>query len=128
MMPLTKEWVGKAEGDFATAGREFRARRSPNYDSTCFHCQQCALNYLRARLQEASIPFKFRHNLQTLVKIGRPVDRSWSELLPATGALKQFTQRVLYPGASATKDQAKDAVARCRAIRSFVRQSLGLKA
>jgi hypothetical protein len=33
MKPLTREWVKKAEGDFATAQRELRARKSPNYDS-----------------------------------------------------------------------------------------------
>jgi hypothetical protein len=37
MTPLTLEWVGKAEGDFVTANREFRSRKSPNYDAVCFH-------------------------------------------------------------------------------------------
>jgi HEPN domain-containing protein len=42
MNPLTQKWVSKAEGDFASAGRELRARKDPNYDSACFHAQQCA--------------------------------------------------------------------------------------
>ena len=29
MNPLTLEWIEKAEGDFATAGRELRARKEP---------------------------------------------------------------------------------------------------
>ncbi len=33
MNPLTREWVDKAEGDFAPAARELRARKSPNYDA-----------------------------------------------------------------------------------------------
>jgi hypothetical protein len=33
MNPLTLEWIEKAEGDFLTAGREFRARNAPNYDA-----------------------------------------------------------------------------------------------
>ena len=37
MNPLTLEWVLKAEGDYATAGREVRARKNPNYDAACFH-------------------------------------------------------------------------------------------
>ena len=37
MNPLTLEWVEKAEGDFITAGREYRARKTPNYDAVCFH-------------------------------------------------------------------------------------------
>ncbi len=30
MKPLTLEWVEKAEGDFATAEREWRVREIPN--------------------------------------------------------------------------------------------------
>lgn len=52
MNELTDEWVEKAEGDFATAGREMRARRRPNFDAACFHAQQVAEKYLKAFLQE----------------------------------------------------------------------------
>jgi hypothetical protein len=37
MKLTTAEWMKKAEGDFLTAGRELRARKSPNYDAVCFH-------------------------------------------------------------------------------------------
>lgn len=50
MKPLAREWVNKAEGDFATAAREMRARKSPNYDAACFHAQQCVEKYLKALL------------------------------------------------------------------------------
>ena len=50
MKPLTKEWVKKAERDFTSANREWRARKNPNYDGLCFHCQQCAEKYLKACL------------------------------------------------------------------------------
>jgi HEPN domain-containing protein len=39
MNPITLEWVGKAEGDFATAERELRVQTDPNYDAVCFHAQ-----------------------------------------------------------------------------------------
>jgi hypothetical protein len=42
MTPMADEWIRKAEADFATAQREYRARRDPNYDDACFHAQQCA--------------------------------------------------------------------------------------
>lgn len=48
MNPLTLEWFDKAEGDLATASREIRARRKPNYDAVCFHAQQAAEKYLKA--------------------------------------------------------------------------------
>mgnify|MGYP001806146018 FL=1 len=50
MNPLTVEWVDKAEGDFTTALRELRGRKSPNYDAACFHAQPCVEKYLKARL------------------------------------------------------------------------------
>jgi HEPN domain-containing protein len=56
MKPLTEEWIAKAEGDFVSAQREYRARKSSNFDSACFHAQQCIEKYLKARLQEADIP------------------------------------------------------------------------
>lgn len=37
MNPLTIEWINKAEGDYATANREFRVRKTANYDAVCFH-------------------------------------------------------------------------------------------
>ena len=47
MNPLTFEWIEKAEGDLVTTLRELRARRSPNYDASCFHAQQMAEKYLK---------------------------------------------------------------------------------
>ena len=69
MNPLTHEWIEKAEGDFATAGRELRARKNPNYEAACFHAQQCAEKYLKAILQEQSIPFGRTHNLIALLDL-----------------------------------------------------------
>ena len=57
MNALTAEWVEKAEGDFATAGRELRVRRQPNYDAVCFHAQQTAEKYLKAFLHENGVIF-----------------------------------------------------------------------
>lgn len=48
MNPLSIEWINKAEGDYATAKREFRVRKLPNYDAVCFHSQQSAEKYIKA--------------------------------------------------------------------------------
>jgi hypothetical protein len=57
MNPLTSEWIEKAEGDYATAGRELRVRRQPNYDAVCFHIRLskwsgnlCLKNFVSPRL------------------------------------------------------------------------------
>jgi hypothetical protein len=41
MKAETKEWVGKAEGDFHDVVRGITARKNPNYDGVCFHAEQC---------------------------------------------------------------------------------------
>src|SRR5438309_443570 len=78
MKPLTREWVKKAEGDFSTAQREIRARKSPNHDSACFHAQQCVEKYFKARLQEAGMGFPHTHDLEALLAIVLPIEPLWA--------------------------------------------------
>lgn len=67
MKQITLEWVEKAEGDYLTAKREVVVDESPNYDAVCFHCQQSAEKYLKARLQGAGLPFpRFMTSLSSL--------------------------------------------------------------
>ena len=127
MNPLTREWVGKAEGDFATARREVRAKKSPNYDSAFFHAQQCVEKYFKARLQESGILFPFTHDLDELLKLLLPIEPLWSGLAASAKLLTRYAIKARYPGSWIDAAQAKDAVARCREIRLRVRQSLGLK-
>ncbi|MEG3930615.1 MULTISPECIES: HEPN domain-containing protein [unclassified Microcoleus] len=126
MNPLTLEWVDKAEGDFTTALRELRARKSPNYDAACFHAQQCAEKYLKARLQEAVIAFSRTHNLTVLLDLLLPVEPGWDKLRTKLLALTAFSVAYRYPGASADKDTAREALNFCREVREQVRLSLGL--
>jgi HEPN domain-containing protein len=127
MKPLTKEWVTKAEGDFATVGRELRARKSPNFDSACFHSQQCVEKYLKARLQEAGIPFPFTHQLSALLGLVLLAEPLWGGLLNSCKFLEKFAVKARYPGLSPDRATAKEAFMHAREIRTFARQSLGLK-
>ena len=127
MNPLTREWVSKAEGDFATAMREVRARKAPNYDSACFHSQQCVEKYLKARLQEASVAFPYTHDLEELLRLAISIEPMWAVFANSAKILTEHAVKARYPGSSIDAAQAKDAVARCREIRLRVRQSLGLK-
>ncbi len=126
MNPLTIEWLNKAEGDFATAGRELRARNLPNYDAACFHAQQCAEKYLKARLQEERIPFGKTHNLIVLLYLILPVEPSWQTMRPQLLALNAFAVSFRYPGASADKKIARQALIFCQEVRKIVRIRLGL--
>lgn len=126
MTPLTQEWVDKAEGDFATAQRETRARKQPNHDAACFHCQQCAEKYLKARLQEANVRFPLNHNLTGLLDLLLPVEPAFSTLRPALQALALYAVQYRYPGTQADRAEARAALAFCRSVRHVVRDSLGL--
>jgi HEPN domain-containing protein len=127
MNPLTHEWVAKAEGDFATAGRELRARKEPNYDAACFHAEQCAEKYLKAILQEANISFGRIHNLIALLELLLRVDTSWESMRSHLQRLTGFAVSVRYPGESADRGTAREALILCRAIRSHARARLGLE-
>ncbi|MCE9645779.1 MAG: HEPN domain-containing protein [Chloroflexi bacterium] len=127
MKPSATEWVSKAEGDFATAGRELRARRSPNYDAVCFHCQQCAEKYLKAVLQENDKHIPKIHNLVELMLLCEEVDGSFEMLRADLVAMERYAVRGRYPGEVAEKEDARSAYAAVGTVRKFVRQKLGLK-
>lgn len=126
MQPLTIEWIDKAEGDFATAQRELRARNAPNFDAACFHAQQCAEKYLKARLQEAGIPIPHTHDLVALLTPLLAIEPGWSSLVSDLRALSVFGVVFRYPGVSADRSLARDAVARCKRARAVIRSGLGL--
>lgn len=126
MTPLTTEWVEKAEEDWNAAQTLYRARKHPGYNAVCFHAQQCAEKYLKARLQEANITFGKTHNLILLHNLVSPIEPSWNVLVADLAVLNSYSVDLRYPGAAATKVDAKDAIKRCQIIRSLVRQSFNL--
>ena len=126
MNPLTVEWIDKAEGDLTTTLRELRARKSPNYDAACFHAQQCVEKYLKARLQAAGIVFSKTHNLTVLLDLLLLIEPNFDPFRPKLLALTAFAVAYRYPGASADKDTAREALKFCKEVREAVRLSLGL--
>ena len=126
MKPITAEWVRKAEGDWETALKMYRARKTPVYDAACYHCHQCAEKYLKAKLVEVGIAFTRTHDLPSLLKLILPVEPSWLALQPQLDALNKFAVVYRYPGNDATKADAKQAVKDCREVRRVIRQAFGL--
>ncbi len=122
MNPKTQERIDKAEGDWATMMREFRARKSPNYDAVCFHAQQCAEKYFKARLFDAGISFLKTHDLEQLLNDLSPIEPSWILLRNEAIILTSFAVEFRYPGMIAAKSDSKKAVRHCRLIRKTVRQ------
>ena len=126
MKPITLEWIDKAEGDWYSAQRETRARKRPNYDAACFHAQQCVEKYLKAKLEEAGIGFSRTHNLIHLLTLVLAVEPTWTVLQPRLTALNVYAIAFRYPGISATKSNAANALKDCREVRRIIRQSFGL--
>jgi HEPN domain-containing protein len=126
MNPLTTEWIEKAEGDFLTAQREYRARNRPNYDAVCFHTQQTAEKYLKAWLQEVGKIIPRIHNLVDLVSLCIEVDPIFSILETELRGLDGYAVRTRYPGLNATKEEAQIALKTAKSVRIFIRKKLGL--
>jgi HEPN domain-containing protein len=126
MNPLTVEWIDKAEGDYATAGRELRVRNNPNLDAVCFHAQQMAEKYMKAFLQEHGIVFPRIHNLIELLELCLPIDVTLEFQRPTLWLLNRYAVRYRYPGEWADRNEAQQAFRAATDFRQFMRARLGL--
>lgn len=126
MKPITAEWIAKAEGDFASLERECRARKNPNYDSACFHAQQCAKKYIKARLSEAGSSFTKTHDLVSLLDEVLTLEPVWDAYREDLAYLSDFAVLYRYPGESADRETAQNVLKRCRRFRAGARASFGL--
>lgn len=126
MKPLTNEWIAKAEGDHGTATRETQVTRNPNYDAVCFHAQQCAEKYLKARLQEMGISFGKTHDLSVLLDRIVALEARWEDIREDVEALTVFASEFRYPGKAADQASAQEALTRCNHVRTVARSAFGL--
>jgi len=123
---LIAEWIEKAEGDYFTAQREFRVRKSPNYDAVCFHCQQSVEKYLKAFLLEHQVVFPKTHSLIELLELCLPVDVTFELQRDLMIKLERYAVHYRYPGQSADRDEAKAALKALKLLRRMVRDRLDL--
>lgn len=98
MQPLTSEWIEKAEEDFISAQREYRARNRPNYNAACFFSQQCIEKYIKARLQEAEIEIIKTHDLVKLLDLVEPVEPLWQAYRPTFRIITAYAVEYRYTG------------------------------
>lgn len=126
MKAATRDWIRKAEGDWLAALALSRRRKIPLHDQVCFHCQQSAEKYLKARLEEAGIVSPKTHDLERLLALAVTVEPLWSALRPALKRLTDYAVDFRYPGDDATHHEAKAAVADCKVVRKEARLAFGL--
>ena len=126
MKPLTLEWVSKAEDDFATMSREFRAQGRPNFAGVCFHAQQCVEKLLKGFLFEHDIDFAKTHDIRLLINLASPFEPDWLIDLEPAMQLTNYAVEVRYPGNIATKVMAANAISICRTLRGKILLALDL--
>lgn len=124
MKASTREWIEKAEADYVSAGREYRARKLPNYDAACFFAQQSIEKYLKARLTEQGKPFPRTHDLEALLDLLVPIEPLWGIFRSALVDLTTFAVAFRYPGETATRDMARQAVRDAGSIREQIRHDM----
>jgi HEPN domain-containing protein len=125
MKAATREWVDKAEADFAAALLLRRSRKKHSRDIVCFHLQQCVEKYLKARLEEAGIAFPRIHDLERLLDLSLTVEPLWASLRPGMASLSDHAVEVRYPGREASPAEARSLVQVTTRIREIIRSSLG---
>jgi HEPN domain-containing protein len=118
MNEVLEEWVGKAEGDFRTAEREFSVTQDPNYDAVCFHAQQCIEKLMKAVLLHRSIAPPRIHDLFQLHQLLQPIYPAWSPAVEDLRYLSRAAVEFRYPGELADREEAEEAMAVCRRLRS----------
>lgn len=107
MNEMIKEWVDKAEADYHTALREYRARKHPNYDAVGFHAQQAIEKYLKAILQLRNVRFEKVHDLLALMKLCLPFAPELELQKELLSYLNPFAVTFRYPGESATREEVR---------------------
>lgn len=117
----------KSRRRFCDDGREARVRKNPNYDGLCFHAQQGAEKYIKARLYEAEIEFPKTHALAALLDLVLTVEPLWESFREHLAFLTLFAISFRYPGESADRKTAMEALKRCRLFRRVAREALGLQ-
>jgi HEPN domain-containing protein len=127
MLPTTREWVSKAEGDYDVVCLLLRSRKRSRYDPICFHAQQCAEKYLKAHLTEAGVAFPKTHDLSVLLDLVAKQIPSWVAMRNDMVALTDWAVLPRYPGTTAGRADARAAVEVCRNFRKVARRAPGLR-
>ena len=125
MNATVKEWVTKAEGDYATAGRELRASECPNYDAACFHAQQCIEKSIKAYLASRNIDSPKTHDLGRLLSL-MPKNVRPKLSVPEQRRFTVYATEARYPGdfEKISLTEARRAVALARRVRKEIGKHL----
>ncbi|MCO6437733.1 MAG: HEPN domain-containing protein [Phycisphaerae bacterium] len=123
MNEIVREWISKAQGDYETALREPRAA-PPNYDAACFHAQQCIEKLMKGMLQSGGIVPPRTHNLLELNERLKEILPEWACEVGDLRFLTRAATSFRYPGESASREDALEAIAACERMRDQLLRAL----
>ncbi len=119
-----RDWVVKAEEDFAVVETLARKRRPALQTAVCFHAQQCAEKYLKALLTRDRITFPKTHDLLDLLELAKHSDPTTELLRSDLEYLEPYAVNLRYPGECATRTEAQRSVRAVAQIREALRRIL----
>jgi HEPN domain-containing protein len=122
---LIQQWLDRAELDFSLARHLVEENRFLN--AVGFHSQQAAEKLMKAFLVHHQVEFPRTHNLDDLLKLIAPVDRTLAESLRSVGVLTPYGVDVRYPGDQPELDLqgAEAAIEQAARVRRAVYAALG---
>ena len=116
-------WIESAEEFFRVAKS---LSKTPCFGNICFNARQCADFYLKAFLIQNDVAPRITWNLPRLNRSCIAIDPSFKTIVESLKRLAPFDENVLYPGFSATEQDAQDCVGEIKKVRRFIRARLGL--
>ena len=120
-LELVRQWLGKAEEDFAVA-QHLAAAQVLFYGAAGFHAQQAAEKFIKALLVRFQVEFPKTHDLDQLIDLVATIDNGLSDSLRNAASLTPYAVEVRYPSESPqlTLDDAKAAVLLAAHVRKVV--------
>jgi HEPN domain-containing protein len=128
MNETVREWIAKAEGDYATAGRELAATERLNLDAVCFHAQQCIEKLMKGLLIHVGVIPPRTHDLVYLADMLAPLCPGWSAPVEDLRFLTRAAVDYRYPGEFAEEQEAAEAFAIATRLRDRLHSLLEEKA
>jgi HEPN domain-containing protein len=99
MKPSTLEWISKAEADYAAGLTLARKRKIPLHDAACFHFQQSAEKYLKARIEEEGFRVPRTLNLDALLSVLLQIEPLWAGFRVSLLRLSDYAVQIPVSGA-----------------------------
>ena len=126
MNATVREWISKAEGDYATAARELNPTGTPNLDAVCFHAEQCIEKLMKALLIHLGVTPSRSHDLVALDRLLTPVCQGWSWPVEELRLLTRAAVDFRYPGDSADQKEASESFDIATRMRAKLRSLLDI--